>query len=343
MTTIKDIARECGVSANTVSSVLNNKQGEVGAETRERVLSAIRRFGYRPHAAARQMVGKSTNTIGIADRYTATSLVDPYKAQILEPVTRTARASHWDVLYYSGHQNEAQAGGFPSFLDGRCDGLICFTGAVASYEVEAMLKSNLPVVFIGEIPETQDGHLGAIIDVDNAAGAFLAVSHLIALGHTRIGMMQGVGISGNQSRVQGYRRALSEQGLMVDEAWIYPTVAWEQSGYQQGITVLSLPPDERPTAIFCFNDVLALGLLRAAEECGVRVPHDLSVIGFDDVLPAASTSPPLTTIRQPLAWIGQRAVEMLIGIMGNHLSRHHHETVDPELIVRASTAPPLRR
>ena len=343
MTTIKDIARECGVSANTVSSVINNKPGQVSAKTRFQVLSAIRRLGYRPNAAARRLVGKRTYTLGIADRYSEVSLSDPYKTQILEPIIQTARSKRWDVLYYSGHAREEQIGEFPSFLDGRCDGLLCFTGSIAPEEVEAILRTDLPVVFIGEAQfeaAARAGLLAAVIDVDNEKGAYLGVSHLVRLGHTRIAMMQGVGISGNLKRVAGYRRALREHGLTVEEALLCPTAAWEESAYLQGKVTLALPALKRPTAVFCFNDALALGLLRAAAELGVRCPEQLSVVGFDDVLAAQTTRPPLTTVRQPLVEIGARAVEMLVGIIEGSLPRDCSEIAPPELIVRGSTAPP---
>jgi LacI family transcriptional regulator len=342
MATIKDIARECGVSANSVSCVINNKPGQVSAKTRSRVLSAIQRLGYRPNAAARRMVGKRTHTLGIADRYTALSLSDPYKTQILEPIIQTARSRRYDVLYYSGHAGEEQIGGFPSFLDGRCDGLLCFAGSIAPKEVEAILQTDLPVVFIGEAhieAAAKAGLHGAVIDVDNEMGAYLGVSHLVGLGHTRIAMMQGVGISGNLNRAAGYRRALTELGLTVEETLLYPTPAWEEAAYTQGKMTLTLPAQERPTAVFCFNDALAFGLLRAAAELGIRCPEQLSIVGFDDVLAAQATVPPLTTVRQPLAEIGARAVAMLIGIIDGSLPRNHSETTAPQLIVRGSTAP----
>lgn len=340
MTTIKDIARECGVSANTVSSVLNNKPGEVSADTSARVLEAMHRLGYRPNAAARRMVGKRMNTIGIADQYTDGPLSDPYKTQILEPIIHTARANRWDILYYSGHPNSEQAGAFPSFLDGRSDGLICFTGSIAGDEVHAILRTNLPVVLIGETQGDPTEVSPAIIDVDNELGAYLGVTHLVGLGHKKIAMIQGVGISGNLNRVAGYRRALSEGGIVDSDLLLYETGVWEQAAYDHAVTILSQSITMRPTAIFCFNDLIAFGVLRAARDMGIHCPNELSVVGFDDVFAAAATSPPLTTVRQPLAEIGQRAVHILIGIIEGILPRDEREIVTPELVVRGSTAPP---
>jgi len=171
-------------------------------------------------------------------------------------------------------------------------------------------------------------------------GAYLGVSHLTSLGHRRIAMLQGVGISGNEQRVAGYRRALSEAGIDVEERLIYPTIAWDVAAYKQVIQALADPHGIRPTAIFCFNDVLAFAALKAASDCGVKVPERLSIVGFDDVAHSAVTNPPLTTVRQPLAWIGERAVEILIEIIENRLPRNYHEQVEPTLIVRKSTSPP---
>jgi LacI family transcriptional regulator len=337
MATIKDIARECGVSANTVSSVLNNKPGEVSAQTRERVLAAVRRLGYRPNAAARRMVGKRMNTIGIADRFIENTQPNAYKAQILEPLTHAARTLRWDVLYYAGH---VTGGGFTAFLDGRSDGLISFTGWIDPIEVNAILASSTPVVFIGDTESDQAEHRASIIDVDNEAGAYLGVSHLTGLGHRRIGMLQGPGISGNRDRVAGFRRAMREAGVADNDAYPYPSTDWTLSGYYTAIEVLRLPRSERPTALFCFNDALALSVLHAAAELGISVPDELSVVGFDDLIPSALSSPPLTTVRQPLADIGRRAVEILVAIMDGDLPRDYREIVAPDLIVRSSTAAP---
>ena len=338
MPTIKDIARECGVSANTVSSVLNNKPGEVSAATRERILEAMRRLDYRPNAAARRMTGKKLDTIGIAERYSDSMHVSPYKTQILETLIVTARQKRWDVLFYSGHPSEEQISDFPAYLDGRCDGLICFTGGINQEEADVILRTGLPVVFIGETPYAQGG---AVIDVDSEAGAYLATQYLINLGHRRIGMLRGNGTAGNEERIAGYRRALTDGNLPVEEALLYPTYAWEGIAYEKGIEILSRPEAERPTAIFCFNDEVAFGLVRAARELGIAIPEQLSIVGFDDIPPAALTAPPLTTVRQPLSLIGQRVVEILLGIVAGELPPDYREIVPPELIVRASTAPPI--
>jgi LacI family transcriptional regulator len=336
MPTIKDVALECGVSINTVSSVLNNKKGEVSAETSRRVLEVVRRLGYRPNAAARGMTGKRSYTIGIADRYSTLDAPDQYKAQILEPLTHAVRSAKYDVLYYSGHPEKI--GGFPAFLDGRSEGLVCFTGSIPDEEIAAIKQSGLPIVFIAE-PQAQDiRQSSAYVDVENEKGGFLATSHLISLGHKRIGMIQGFGVSGNLDRLAGYRRALDMAGIPFNESLLYPEIAWEQSPEDAVQTMLRQPVDERPTAIFCFNDVLALATMTAAQQAGIAVPEELSIIGFDDLPTAAVANPTLTTVRQPLSQIGKRAVEILIGIIEGQIPSDYHEILEPELVVRGSTA-----
>lgn len=338
MATIKDVARECGVSANTVSSVLNNKPGEVSAKTRERILEAMRRLDYRPNAAARRMVGKRLNTIGIADRYVdSTGMNNYYKTTIMESVLFAARRDRWDVLYYSGHPSEEQVSNFPAYLDGRCDGLLCFTGGITQEEATAIIKTGLPVVFVGTTPYN---HGGAVIDVDNEQGGYFAASHLLDLGHTRIGMLQSNITSGNAERTAGLRRAMAERNISVEERFFYSGAAWEGSGYELGSHISSLPESERPTAIFGFNDGMAIGLMKALQASNIRVPEQISVVGFDDTIPSASALPPLTTVRQPLTVIGQRAAEILIAIIDGVLPRDYSEIATPELIVRSSTTPP---
>jgi LacI family transcriptional regulator len=335
MATIKDIARECGVSAVAVSSVLNNRTGQVSPKTRERILEAMRRMDYRPNAAARSMVGKGSKTIGISDQFSPNDRYDSYKAHLLQPITHAARALQWHVLYYSGHN----VNGMPSHLDGRCEGLICFTGTYAHSELESIVRSNIPVVFIGDTHISPSENNGAVIDIDNKAGAYLAVLHLAKLGHKRIVMIEGAGISGNKDRIAGFKDAMIESGLGFDNSMIYSQSEYENSGYVQAIAFLTTPISERPTAVFCFNDGQAIEVLKAAAECGIRVPEDLSIVGFDDIEQASRTVPPLTTIHQPLEWIGARSVQILHGIIEGSIPRNYREIVPPELVIRHSTGP----
>lgn len=336
MATIKDIARECGVSAMTVSAVINNKQGEVSAPTRERVLDAMRRMKYRPNAVARGLVGKHMKAIGIADRLAdPTYWSSPYESPVLEGIVSAARRHRWEIIYFTGHPSAQFKQSLPAYLDGRCDGMIFISHGMSEEEARLIVETGLPVVLVGD---NQFRLKISTIDVDNLAAAHEAVNHLIELGHRRIAMLQGWGSSGNDARVLGYRKAHAEAGIDIDERLLIESRAWEEAGHEYARDILSWPRAERPTAIFCFNDLLAFGVMRAAREAGIDVPGDLSIVGFDDVDRAALVSPPLTTIHQPLRLVGERAVDNLIALIEGSLLPGHREIVEHDLVVRESTS-----
>ena len=338
MATLKDIARECGVSAMTVSSVLNNKPGEFSPDTRTRVLEAARRLRYHPNAAARRLLGKNISTLGVADvTADATYWGSPYQTPVLEGILTAARRLRQDILYFSGHPSGEIESSLPIYRDGRCDGLLHFAAGLHEAGIEQIAASGLPIVLIGD---SRAGSPVAHVDVDNAAAAAEATAHLLALGHRRIAMLTGEDTAPAMQRVAGFRQAHARAGLPVQEHFLLPGLAWEVSGEEQARALLSRPAAERPTALFCYNDALALGVLLAAAKMGVRVPEDLSVVGFDDIADAAASVPPLTTVRQPLRLIGERAVEMLLGLIRGERQAGDGDLLPHELIVRASTAPP---
>ena len=335
MATIKDIARECGVSAMTVSAVINNKRGEVGAATRERILEAMRRMKYRPNAVARGLVGKHMKAIGIADRLAdPTYWSSPYESPVLEGIVLAARRHRWEIIYFTGHPSAEFTQSLPAYLDGRCDGMLFISHAMSEEEVRMIVETGLPVVLIGD---NQYKLPVSTIDVDNVAASYEAVRHLILLGHRRIGMLQGWGSSSNDARVQGYRKAHEDAGVDIDDSLIIPSRAWEESGTEHARSLLSLPQTLRPTAFFSFNDQVAFGVLRVARELGIDVPRELSVVGFDDVDHAAMSTPPLTTIHQPLRTVGERAVDNLISLIKGDVEVGHRDIVPHRLVVREST------
>ena len=335
MATIKDIARECGVSAMTVSAVINNKSGEVSAGTRERVLEAMRRLKYRPNAIARGLVGKHMKAIGIADRLAdPTYWSSPYESPVLEGIVSAARRHRWEIIYFTGHPSAQFMQSLPAYLDGRCDGMLFISHAMTEEEVRLIVETGLPVVLIGD---NEYKLKVSTIDVDNVAASYEAVQHLIVLGHRRIAMLQGWGSSGNDARIHGYRKAHVDAGLQVDDALLRQSRAWEESGVEHARQLLALPHAERPTAIFSFNDQMALGVLRVARDFGIDVPRELSVVGFDDVDRAALSMPPLTTVHQPLRTVGERAVDQLISLIQGQVPVGHREIIPHSLVVREST------
>jgi DNA-binding LacI/PurR family transcriptional regulator len=339
MATIKDIARECGVSAMTVSAVLNNKKGEVSASTRERVLEATRRLKYRPNAIARKLVGKRMNTIGIADRTADASYwSSPYESLIFDGILSSARRHRWDILYFAGHPIEEFNSSLTAYLDGRCDGMVYFSHNMSGDEAEQIIDTGLPVVLIGAAQFAQKNI--SVVDVDNEVAAHEAVSYLIGLGHRRIAMFQGVASTGSEQRTAAYRQAHVDAGIPLDESLILPSKAWEEAAYHYAREILARPEATRPTAAFCFNDAVAFGVMRAAHDMSISVPRELSVVGFDDVDPAANSNPPLTTIRQPLRQVGEQSVDLLIEMITEGVAVGRNIIVPHELVVRESTAPP---
>lgn len=338
MVTIKDIARECGVSVMTVSAVLNNKPGEVSAATRERVLAATKRMKYRPNALARRMVGKKLHTIGIADHNTDHRYwFNPYETLVFEGIFASARTHHWDLLYFAGHPIKDFEVSLEVYLDGRCDGMIYFSHLLNDDETDQIIDAGIPFVLIGA---SHFSHKKcSVVDVDNQAAVHDAVNHLFSLGHRRVAMFEGKGSTSSIQRVAAFIKAHEDAGIPFDEKNIYPAYATDESAYYVALEMLRQPVHIRPSAVYCFNDSVAFGLLKAAKELGISVPKELSVIGFDDVREAAASSPPLTTIRQPLREIGERAVEILIGLITETIESGYSETVPHTLVIRETTAP----
>lgn len=339
MSTIKDIARECGVSAVSVSAVLNNKQGEVSAATRVRVLEATARLNYRPNAVARRMVGKQMNTIGIADRTAVSSYwLSPYDLPVFEGIVIGARRSRWEIAYFAGHPTEDLPNSLSAYADGRCDGMIFFSHGLSLQETELMVSTGLPIVLVGECDCSPDV---SIIDVDNVQASYEAVHFLIQLGHKRIAMIESDRCASNAQRVIGYERALVDAKLPIDPTLRYTSLPWDIPAREVALNILSQPEHRRPTAIFCFNDGIAVGVLQAASENNISVPGQLSVFGFDDIYPASQCSPQLTTVRQPLRLMGERATDILIDLVGQKLPKGYREYAPHELVIRGTTAPPL--
>jgi DNA-binding LacI/PurR family transcriptional regulator len=256
---------------------------------------------------------------------------------VIEGILAGARRHGQDLLYFTGHPSGDIARSLPIYRDGRCDGLIHFAPGLADDTILMIGDSGLPVVLIGD---SRVGMGVSSVDVDNVAAATEAVTYLISLGHRRIAMFLGPSTATSEhQRLAGYRRAHEAAGIPIDEQLIVPGMIWEVSGADRARALFALPASERPTALFCYNDAIALGVLRAAREAGVAIPGELSVIGFDDIDVAATTIPPLTTIRQPLRQVGERAVEILLAVISGERPAGSSEILPHELVIRASVGP----
>ncbi|HWI64497.1 MAG TPA: LacI family DNA-binding transcriptional regulator [Symbiobacteriaceae bacterium] len=328
--TIRDVAKSAGVGLGTVSRVLNNS-GYVKPETRERVLQAAEELGFVPNMVARSLVRKSTSTIGLV----IPDITNPFFPAITRGVEDTASTEGFTVfLCNTDNDPLMEAQDVKKLRERQVDGII-FVGTTDRRElVEGLLSDGLPVVVTDR--QVAELDIDSVL-VDNAAGARAACRHLLEMGHSRIAHAAGHRLTRTgQERFTGYRQALAESGIDLDES----LVAWGdftvESGYRVAQVLLGRSP--RPTAIFAANDMMAFGVLRAASEAGLSVPDDLSVIGFDDIQMAGLFRPGLTTVRQPAYEMGRMAMSMLRErIVGSAPGGSRHHTFQPELVVRGTT------
>ena len=335
--TIRDVARECGVSAMTVSAVLNNRKGDVSTQTRERVLTCIRRLDYQPSAAARALSRKRTDTIGVAFGIVgaAAAVTNPYMSGILEGVLREAEKFGFDVNLVNRHWHSAEKSA-SLFKDQRTDGLLLIAPVRESDIVSGLANLGRPLITV-----SGDSQLYGIasVDTDDAKVGAFAVRHLVTLGHCRIAHITGNDdLTSTRRRLASYRAAMTAHDLPIQPGYAHHA-SYSGAGVPEAVAAM-MGLNEPPTAIFCGNDNIAFQAIRSLNDLGYSVPGDVSVVGVDDVDAAARVTPPLTTIRQSLGQIGVLATSLLIGCIDNRPVDVSDHFVAPELVVRESTAPP---
>ncbi len=330
-----DVARAAGVSRATVSYVLNRQtKGRVpiSSETRERVLAAAAALGYEPDARAQSLRSGATRTIGLL----VPDLQNPHFWQIVDSATQAARQAGYDLLLSSGDLDRAQEeASLKSLLRRRVDGLILsvtFT-RLAQEMLSQMAARRLPIVMIG----------GGQFDFDYIGSDYRestreVVAHLQKLGHRRIAFIHGVASPGRgQDRLQSYQESLQDAGLPFDESLVAHCGPSVQDGYQAGLQLLDRP--DRPTAIIVINDLLAMGVLRAAADRGLDVPRELSLVGYDDIPMADYLVPRLTSVHMDAEAIGQGAVELLLQRLRAPEDPRRAIRIPTRLVVRESTGP----
>jgi DNA-binding LacI/PurR family transcriptional regulator len=326
-----DVARLAGVSHQTVSRVLNDHPN-VSSLTREKVLVAIRELAYRPNAAARTLVTRRTHTLGVISF--DTMLYGP--AAMLYGFERAAHDAYFvSIASLPALDRRSMLDAVERFVGQGIEGIIVIATQDTAVAALAHVPPEVPLVAVG------CGTRASVtsVAIDNAAGAAAATSHLLSLGHRTVHHVAGqASCLDAAERIDGWR-----QGLRAAGASEPPVLAgdWSSaSGYQLGC---QLARDPEVTAIFCGNDPTALGVMRALAERGLRVPDDVSIVGFDDVPEAGYFVPPLTTVRQDFGEVGRQALSALTDRMAGVIPAGPRVRVAPELIVRASTAPPPDR
>jgi DNA-binding LacI/PurR family transcriptional regulator len=327
---IKDIAKAAGVSYSTVSRALNNSP-KVKPETRERIQRLAAEMGYLPSAVARSLVTQRTQTIGVV----VTTITDLFFAEVIHSIEETALNHGYSViLANSGGEPQRELAEIQALRERRVDGIILASAYSGSKYASVLRGTDMPVVIINNVHKE---HYGYSVEMDNCSGSRQAVRHLLEQGHRRIAYVAGPDTEwDNVERQNGYEQVLSAYGLPVDPVLIVSGGLRPAEGMAAMRRLLALAAP--PTAVFCYNDATALGAIRAAHAAGLRVPQDISVVGFDDIDLAAYFEPPLTTVAQPKREMGRRAVQMLLDLLAD---KPIVDCVLPgHLVIRESTMPP---
>lgn len=330
--TIADIAREAGVSLPTVSRVLNGRN-DVSPATRRRVEELLARHGYRRRAP------RAENRANLID-LVFNDLDSPWAVEILRGVEKVTHEAGVGAIVSAVHHRATSAQQWLVGVRARnSDGAILVTSELAPQLHAELSRLGMPTVVIDPagVPTFDIPTIGAT----NWAGGRSAVEHLLSLGHRRIGMIAGPPtLLCSRARLDGYRAALDVAGAETDDALVRQGDFSHESGFAQGTALLDL--DRPPTAVFASSDQMALGVYEAARQHGLRVPDDLSVVGFDDLPQARWSPPPLTTVRQPLAEMGLAAARTLLQLVQGESPDVLRVELATHLVVRHSSAPPPR-
>jgi DNA-binding LacI/PurR family transcriptional regulator len=329
---IYDIARVAGVAPSTVSRALEDHP-RIGAQTKKRIQEIAKEMGYIPSTVAKSLASSKTWTIGMV----LATISDPFMGRVVEGVEQEAIEAGFNV-FISTSQNDGQRelAVIKTLQKRRVDGIIVIASHLFDQSPRYFDRYKVPIVFINEQAPGKTMHF---VTVDDARGAQMAVEHLCALGHRRIGY---VGVANrprsNLYRLKGYQDALATHAIPLDSALMF-TAHNIQDHVKIGEASLEPLLAAGATAVFCYNDTTALGLLSACSRHGIAVPEQLSVIGFDDIDMAAYATPPLTTIRQPRFELGRRAMQMMLKLLADQ--EPENQFVTAELVVRETTAPLL--
>lgn len=329
MATIKDVARIAGVSTTTVSHVIN-KTRFVAEATQERVMAAVTELNYAPSAVARSLKCNTTNTIGML----VTQSTNPFFAEVVEGVESYCyRQGYTLILCNTGGLVEKQRDYIRMLAGKRVDGLLVMCSDLDD-ELRIMLDGHpdIPKVVMDWGPETSKAD--KIID-NSEEGGYLATRYLINNGHTDIACLSGhFEKMACKERISGCKRALAEAGLTLPEDWLL------EGNFECDTAVIAadkiLAMDKKPSAVFCFNDIMALGLMSRLQEKGMKIPEDISIIGYDNIDLSAYFSPPLTTIHQPKRRVGKTAVEILLERIKDKDHAKQVFEMFPELVERST-------
>jgi LacI family transcriptional regulator len=328
--TIRDVARAARVSVATVSRALN-ASGPVHDETRRRVHDAAQNLRFTPHGGARSLITSRTSTLGVL----LPDLYGEFFSEIIRGIDRGAQRAGYQLLLSSARNARDEVHGAFRAMYGRVDGLILMAPDVELAEMFGQRRDGTPIVFINSPVESEDAR---VITIDNDGGAYRMVKHLMQKGHERIAIIQGAERNHDAAeRLRGYRDALDDGGVRRDPKWELHGDFTEAGGYRAARAMLKLEP--RPTAIFAANDTMAIGAISALREDSLAVPEDVAVAGFDDIPIARYVSPPLSSVHVPIAQLGERAMDLLLGAIAEPSDGAGRRVVLPTTLVIRKSSP----
>ncbi|MET8592829.1 LacI family DNA-binding transcriptional regulator [Streptomyces sp. NPDC005078] len=329
---IKDVAREAGVSVGTVSNVINQPE-RVSPETRQKVQRVISGLGYVRSEHARQLRAGHSRMMALL----VLDMGNPFFVDIARGAERAARAAGLGVMVCNSGQNpQDEADYLALFAEQRVRGVLVTPADPGGRNLREFRRHGIPFVLVDRVAGDDDG---CSVSVDDVVGGALAIRHLTAVGHRTLAYVSGPGhLTQVQDRRTGALAAMTEAGLPPHALQEIPAASLDvAAGRDAGARLLGLA--QRPTGIFCANDLLALGVLQSLYAAGVRVPDDMAIVGYDDIEFAAAATVPLTSVRQPALTIGAKATELLLRETDedSHGHQHEHVILQPELVVRQSS------
>ena len=328
--TISDIAKLANVSKSAVSIVLNNKPG-VSDKTRERILKIVKKYNYKPSHIAQSLVVRKTKSIGLI----VTEIDNPFFTKIMKGVYDTCSELGYSVLIGSSELSPDKEKEIIENFKSKClDGFIIspLSGKGVDYlYLPGLLKENIPFVMLRNVVNYPIN----LVDIDNVKAAHMAVTYLINLGHREIAYFSGPTHKGHsKERLIGYEKALMENGIQINSEFIIEAGSYLLNGYKSAKQFLS-KTKKLPTAIFCYNDLVAVGLMNALDEVGIKIPQDISIMGFDNIDFSEYIKHPLTTVNMPAYDIGKTASELLIEQISSP-SSNKRKILESRLIERSS-------
>jgi LacI family transcriptional regulator len=326
--TLRDVAAHAGVSPKTVSNVVNNWP-YISDATRQKVQRAIDELGFRPDGLASSLRTGRSKTIGVV----IPDITNPFFGQVVRGCEDVLYAAGYTIFLCNTSEDQQKEQGYLGMLvDRGVDGLLLFGARSDAATLSAIVHDAIPIV----AEDCPAPHANTtVIDIDNGAGARLATAHLIALGHTRIGHLGGPLLrTAAEKRAEGYRQALEQAGLAFDPALAVPCTPSLRGGYGAALHMLQ---EQQPTALFCYNDLIAVGAMIAARHLHRAIPSELAIVGFDDIALASLVEPALTTVRVRQYAMGRAASELLLARLSGAASEASSHSVAVELVIRASS------